>query len=139
MDPKVRAAHEADITRALMRLGSARREKLDRVDFEVFVDGLAEFPSDVVTAVCLELGRVAPAEFQPRFPPLSVIRELCHRRVTDRVSHQRALAAPPVSEQFPPISDEKWAEIRKQFETVLRRRTMPDAGVSPAATPGRRD
>lgn len=118
-------AAKADITRALMRLGSARREKLDRVDFEVFVDGLIEFPGDVVAAVCLELGRVAPLEFQPRFPPLFVIRELCHRRITDHARQRHALAAPAVADQFPPISDEKWAEIRAQFESVLRRRTMP--------------
>ncbi len=123
MDAKSQAQHEARITRALMKLGAARREKLDKLDFETFVDGLREFRAETVEQVCGDFGRIAPEEYQPRFPPLHLLREACHQ-IVDRLNERRQLQAAPLEERFPPLSEAKWAEIRQQFDRVLRRRSM---------------
>lgn len=127
MDAKARVAHEARITRALMRLGAARREKLDKVDYEAFVAGLVTFSAEVVERVCESIGRVAPEEFQPRFPLLSTLREACFRDEEQHRVRRAALRAPNPDEEYPPLSEEKWAEIRAKFQEVLSRRAMPGA------------
>lgn len=126
MDAKAQAHHEARITRALMKLGAARREKLDKLDFEAYVDGLKEFPAEAVEHVCDELGRIAPEEFQPRFPALYVVRERCFQRLSATSAKRALLTAAPIDERFPPLSPEKREEILAKFRAVLRRRTMPN-------------
>ena len=115
---------KARLTRALARLAGARREKLERLDFEVFVEGLEQFEARDVETVCDELSRIAPDEFQPRFPPLHVIREACFRRIAGRDS-ARALTAARVDELYPPLSPEKREALLAQFRAVLRRKVMP--------------
>lgn len=122
---KPRLAHsqadvEAKLTDALLRLGAARREKLSKADFEVFADGLREFPVDVVREVCIELGKVAPIEFQPRFPPLYIIREQCLKVIDARRTRRRILDAPKPD----PIAPEKWEEIQKRFAEAVGRKSM---------------
>lgn len=131
MDAKAQAQHEARITRALMKLGSARREKLDKLDFETYVEGLSEFRSETVEQVCGDYARIAPDDYQPRFPPLHLLREACHR-IVERLNEQRQLQAAPLEDRYPPLSEAKWAEIRQQFDRVLRRRTMPGAKAAAA-------
>jgi hypothetical protein len=127
MDARTQVERDARVTRALMKLSSARREKLDKLDFETYVEGLREFSADVVDVVCGDFARIAPEEYQPRFPPLSAIREGCIRRVQATETKRKALSAPALDAQYPPLSEEKWAEIRARFEEVLGRRTMPSA------------
>lgn len=110
---------EAKLTDALLRLGVARREKLSKADFEVFADGLREFPIDVVRHVCDELGRIAPLEFQPRFPPLYILREECLKRIDATRARRQLLNAPKPE----PIPDEKWQEISRQFAEAVGRKT----------------
>ncbi len=124
MEPRQKAEHEAAITRAIMRLGSARREKLDKVDFERYADGLRQFSAVIVARVCDELGDVAPQEFQPRFPPLHVIRELCIRAESYEREKRLALKAPDLEARFPPLPPDKWAEIKARFHAVLQRKVM---------------
>lgn len=119
------AMHKAAILQALVRLGSARREKLDQVDYETFVDGLLEFEAADVAAVCQHYGRLAPREFEPRFPPLFVLRQACIDRQRWR---QAKLAAPSLADQYPPLSEEKRSHIRQLFDRALGRRSMPSSG-----------
>lgn len=81
------------ITDALTKLGAARREKLAAADFAVYEDGLIEFPIEVVVTVCAELGRTAPADFQPKFPPLHAIREACFSVVERQQQRRKQLTA----------------------------------------------
>lgn len=125
MDAKLQAVHEARISKALALLGSRRREKLDKLDIEAFVDGLKEFKADVIEHVCDELGRIAPEDYQPRFPLLSTIRELCHRRIELERERRLALRAAPLEATYgPPLSPEKMAEIRREVEAGVRRHRM---------------
>lgn len=65
-----KAEKEAALTTALMRLGSARRERLNAEDLKVYADGLRPFPLEAVVAVCRALEQQTPAEFGPRYPTL---------------------------------------------------------------------
>ena len=125
MDAKARLAHDAQVTRALMKLGAARREKLDKLDYEAYVEGLSGFSAEIVTRVCLELGYIAPEEFQPRFPPLYVIREQCLKATERSREARKALKAADLEDRFPPLAPDKWAEIREKFKAVLGRKVMP--------------
>lgn len=107
---------------ALTRLGIARREKLAQEDFRVYLDELARVPAAIVTAVCGELGRQEPGEFEPRFPPLHLVLARCHAKQAE--ARARKALQFPVYEPAP-LAPDKWAEIRAKFQAVLRRRTMP--------------
>lgn len=121
-----KAEHEARVTKALLRLSSARREKLSAIDFEVFVDGLREFDAGIVEQVTEDFGRIAPEEFQPRFPPLHQLREQCFR-AREAGQARRQLREAPISERFPPLAPEKFEEIKARFREVLDRKVMPTA------------
>jgi hypothetical protein len=115
-----RAEVEARLTDALVRLGSARREKLSKEDFDVYADGLRAFPIDVVQRVCLELGHQAPAEFQPRFPPLYVIREACIKAVEAARTRRLMLSAP----RQEPADPERLEQLKRDIAAELRRKSM---------------
>jgi len=117
------ANQRARLTRALMRLSSARREKLEKVDFETFVEGLADIPVDIVEQVCADFTRVAPEEFQPRFPPLYTIREAC-RRVQAVRAERMALKAPE-DEKPAPLTDGQRAHLRSLFQRSLPGKAVP--------------
>lgn len=116
---------KAAILEALVRLSSARREKLDAVDYATFVDGLVEFAADDVNAVCRHLGLVAPGEYEPRFPPLFVLRQACIDRQRAR---QPKLTAPSLAAQYPPLSDEQRSNLRRLLNRALGRTAMPPTG-----------
>jgi len=120
-----RAETEARLTDALVRLGSARREKLSKEDFDVYADGLREFPTDVVRLACDELGRTAPEEFQPRFPPLHVIRERCLKAVEANRAKQQLLRAPSREELYPLLPQEKIDEFKRKIQDAIGRKAMP--------------
>lgn len=124
-----KAEHEARITKALLKLSSARREKLTPLDFEVFVVGLASFDASVVEQVCDEFGRIAPDEFQPKFPPLYQLREQCFRTVEAWKERRKALKAAPLEERFPPLSPERFEEIKAMFRQAIGRKEMPQSAA----------
>jgi hypothetical protein len=124
MNAQAKLTQEGRITVALTRLGAARRERLDSEDYAAFVGGLLEFPVDDVERVCEELGRIAPEEYQPRFPPLHVIREQCYRILEQRRAKRLALKPANLDELYPPIAPERMAELRRNFEAQLRRHSM---------------
>ncbi len=111
----------ARITKALMKLGAARREKLDKVDFETYVEGMAEFAPEIVEQVCADFARVAPDEFQPRFPPLHLLRETCHK--TAERLRERRLALNPAPEPEP-LTDAQWLHLQRLF-----RQKMPGSPI----------
>jgi len=118
----VKAERETRIHHALVRLAAARREKLAPEDYDVFADGLSQFDPTVVQQVCDELGRMAPDEWQPRFPPLFVIRTQCFRVQAHREAERTLRLNPPAKE--PPLPPEKWEAIKAQFQAVLQRKVM---------------
>jgi hypothetical protein len=115
-----RAEVEARLTDALVRLGSARREKLSKEDFDVYADGLRAFPIDVVQRVCLELSHQAPAEFQPRFPPLYVLRERCIKAVEFGRARRLMLSAP----KGEPADPERLEQLKRDIAAEIARKSM---------------
>jgi hypothetical protein len=124
MQAQTKLTQEGRITVALTRLGAARRERLDTADFDAFVAGLIEFPVDDVERVCAELGRIAPEEFQPRFPPLHILREQCFRLAEHRRAKKLALKPANLDQLYPPMSPERMAELRREIEAGVRRHSM---------------
>lgn len=119
-----KAEKEARIHNAIVRLSSARREKLSPEDYDVFCDGLQEFDARVVEQVCEELGRIAPDDFSPRFPELHVIRSRC-MLVLRFEAEREALKHKPIAHlEGPLIAPEKWAEFRARVAEAVRRKAM---------------
>jgi len=114
----------ARITRALMKLSAARREKLDKVDFETFVEGLSEFDPAIVEQVCGDFARIAPEEYQPRFPPLHMLRGACIRAV--EMANSRRLALKASKDEKPaPLTDGQRAHLRSLFQRSLPGKAVP--------------
>ena len=117
-------AHDrARLTRAVMRLSSARREKLEKVDFETFVEGLADLPVDIVEQVCLDFGRIAPEEYQPRFPPLYMLRESCIR--AQAVARERLALKSAKPERPADLTEGQRKHLRELFQRSLPSRPVP--------------
>ncbi len=117
------AGRIARITKALLKLSAARREKLDKVDFETFVEGLTEFEPDFVEIVCGDFARISPEPYQPRFPALHTLREACHR-TADMARERKALKA--AKEERPdPLTDAQWANLRRLFQRSLPGSPLP--------------
>lgn len=120
---KVEPIDAARVTKALTLLGSARRERLDKADYEAFVAGLSEFPVAIVERICREFGNIAPPEYGPRFPPLHTLREACHKAVEHERERRLALQAPVNTEDR--IAPEKLANFRRDVEELIQRKAMP--------------
>lgn len=123
MSARSKAELEIQLATALGRLASARRESLSKEDYAVFADGLREFPLEDVMRVCDDLGRIAPEEYQPRFPPLHVIRAECFRVMQHR-SERKMLTHAELSELYPPLPPERVTEILRRFREVLSEKAM---------------
>lgn len=124
-----KAEKEARIHNALVRLSSARREKLSAEDYDVFCDGLGEFDARIVEQVCDELGRIAPDEYSPRFPELHVIRARCFlvlkfEREREALKHERLLPR----HRVPLVSAEKLAKFREDVAEAVARKRWPGEG-----------
>jgi hypothetical protein len=119
----LRSKAEAEAVRhdAIVRLASARRETLAEQDLDVFCDGVAEFSGDVVRAACDELGKEAPADFEPRFPPLHVLRLRCRQLVDER--RYATLKKLPMPKAEPPISAERMDTILAQIRAAALGKT----------------
>lgn len=117
-----KAEHEAKLVNALTRLSSARREKLEKQDYAVYADSLREFPIDVVIRVCEDLGRIAPAEYQPRFPPLHLIRSECVAILARRneIANERRLAA----RKQEPASPERLEQFLRDVKAAVAKKAM---------------
>jgi hypothetical protein len=119
-----RAKAEAEVTihNALTRLGAARRERLSDEDYDVYADGLKQFPAAMVAEVCEQMARKEPEEFGPRYPTLGAIRQACsetlRRRQIQREQNTKRLT------MGDPVSPEKHAEIMAKFRAVLQGKGM---------------
>jgi hypothetical protein len=107
-------------TEALARLGVARRERLDKADYDVYVSGLEGIPAAVVRGACERLARLPEPEFGPRFPTLATLLGVC-RAMVDEQRVRRALAAPAAE----PAAPERLAKFLEDIRAEIRRRDMP--------------
>lgn len=91
----------------------------------MFCDGLREFDPRIVERVCEDVGRVAPEEFEPRFPPLHVLRGRCQviRRYEDEQAAARSRPALPAYHQKP-VSPDEWARFKDAVAQVVKRKAM---------------
>ena len=113
----------ARTTKALIKLSAARREKLDKVDFETFIEGLAEFDPAIVEQVCGDFGRIAPEEYQPRFPPLYMLRESCIR--VQAVARERLALKSAKPERPADLTEGQRKHLRELFQRSLPSRPVP--------------
>jgi hypothetical protein len=128
MSFRAKAEAEAIKHRAIERLAIARREKLAKVDYDVYLDGLQVFEAETVRRVCDVLGTEVPGEFEPRFPPLAVIAERCRVLVQRRREREederrsRTLKLPAGDRE---VSPDRLARFRQDVEALVRRKAMP--------------
>jgi hypothetical protein len=101
---------------AFTRLAIATREKIDRATYVLYLEDTADYSTAVVTEACRRLERSAQW-----FPKVGELREECRmiaaRKAEDAEARRRALNPPP-------ISDEKWAEIRAKLQELRSRRSF---------------
>lgn len=121
-----KAEHETAITKALGRLGAARRERLTADDYDVYTDGLRGYPVAAVVAVCEAFARKPVEEFGPRFPTLGAIvegvrdqlrREQAQREMNTRRLPEGRMVDPP-----------KVAELKARVNELIKAKTMPGCG-----------
>jgi len=119
------AREEFEKTKALARLGIARRERLDKADYEVYVSGLQAFPSAIVRRACERLQHGPAPEFGPRFPTLATVLGTCHAIAEEqRLRRELTLPAHPEEQASP----ERLAQLLEDIRAEIRRHEMPGGG-----------
>jgi len=124
--PHTAARERVAKTEALARLGIARRERLDKADYDVYVSGLEAFTAATVRRACERLQQLPEPEFGPRFPTLAMILGVCRAIADER--KVLTLQAPPEERASP----ERLAKFLEDVRAEIRRHEMP------ALTPRRR-
>ena len=109
-------------TEALARLGVARRERLDKADYDVYVNGLEAVPSPIVRRACEQLQQMPEPEFGPRFPTLATVLGMCHAIAEDQ-RIRKALTLPAHPEER--ASPERLAQFLEDVRAEIRRHGMP--------------
>jgi hypothetical protein len=118
-----KAEKEVALTNALVRLGSARRERLTTEDMKVYADGLRPWPLEAVVAVCEDFARAPVEEFGPRFPTLgSVLQGVKDHLKREQIRKEQATVRLPEGRM---VNPPKVAELRQRFEQLVRAKSMP--------------
>jgi hypothetical protein len=102
---------------AFTRLAMATREKIDRATYVLYLEDTADYSTAVVTMACRRLEHSSKW-----FPKVGELREECGKvatRMAEAAETKRRLALNP-----PPISEEKWAEIRAKLQEIIGRRSF---------------
>jgi len=102
---------------SLTRLAIATREKIDRATYVLYLEDTADYSTAAMTMACRRLEHSSKW-----FPKVGELREECSvvatRMAEDaEAKHRKALMPPP-------ISDEKWDEIRRRLQEIIGRRSM---------------
>ncbi len=102
---------------ALTSLALATREKADRATYVLYLDGLADFSTDVVVRACTRLAH--SAEW---FPKLSQVREEC--RVVARYEQEQREQAKRRQLDVPQVSEERVKQLKADVAAFLKTRGM---------------
>jgi len=113
------AREKVEKTEALARLGIARRERLDKADYDVYVTGLEAFTAGTVRRACERLQQLPEPEFGPRFPTLATVLGLCRAIAEERKA--LTLTAAPQERASP----ERLAKFLEDVRAEIRRHEMP--------------
>jgi hypothetical protein len=113
------AREKVEKTEALARLGIAKRERLDKADYDVYVTGLEAFSAATVRRACEKLQQLPEPEFGPRFPTLAMILGAC-RAIADERKALTLTAAPQER-----ASPERLAKFLEDVRAEIRRHEMP--------------
>ncbi|MDH5244830.1 MAG: hypothetical protein OEW98_00140 [Betaproteobacteria bacterium] len=89
----------------------------------MFVDGLTSYPAAIVARVCETLGYEPPGEYEPRFPPLHVIRARCQQVVDRQREASAVLPAAALDARYPPLDPARHAAIMAQFRALCREKS----------------
>jgi hypothetical protein len=108
-------------TEALARLGVARRERLDKADYDVYLSGLEAFSSAIVRRACEQFQRLPEPEFGPRFPTLATVIGMC-RAIADEQRIRKELTLPPHPEER--ASPERLARFLEDVRAGIRKHEM---------------
>jgi len=82
---------------ALIRLGIARQAPMDTPSQKVYLEELAHVPAEVIERVCQHLARRPKGDYEPAFPAVGTVLELCGSILRQRLIQsdtQRYLDAP---------------------------------------------
>ena len=102
---------------ALTSLALATREKADRATYVLYLDGLADFSTDVVVKACTRLSHTAEW-----FPKLSQLRDEC--RVVARYAHEQREQARRRLLDEPQVSAERVKQLKAAVAALLEKRGM---------------
>lgn len=108
--------------KALTDLGIARRERLAKQDYDVYLDALAGWSGDAVREACRRLSVTPRGEYEPTFPPLSLVLEYC--QTVQREAEIRKQLNAPRRRDDPPISQEKFDAFMAQIRAAIGRKAM---------------
>jgi hypothetical protein len=117
--PRAATREKLEKTEALARLGIAKRERLDKADYDVYVSGLEAFSAATVRRACERLQQLPEPEFGPRFPTLAMILGLCRAIADERKA--RELPAAPQERASP----ERLAQFLEDVRAEIRQHEMP--------------
>ena len=101
---------------AFTRVAMATREKIDRATYVLYLEDTSDYSTAVVMTACKRL------EHSSRwFPKVGELRDECRivaAHLAEEAETKRRALMPP------PISDEKWAEIRAKLQEIINRRSF---------------
>lgn len=121
----MRSKAESEATRhqALVRLASARREKLAAVDFDVYCDKLQVFDAELVKRVCSVLETEEPGEYQPRFPDLPFLVARCNAAL--RLQREQSERKPlQLTDGDKPLDLDKLKHFREDVAKLVKQKAM---------------
>ncbi len=112
---------KAEKLEALTRLGVARRERLDKADFDVYLTELEGIPAMFVIEACRRLSREQPGEYEPRFPSLATLISYCSAVIEEK-RRRDTLKLPPRQEER--ASPERIGQLIADIKAALSRHDM---------------
>lgn len=109
---------------ALAKMAALRQAEVSGKTLALYATELAtaHVPTDVVVHACRRIQMRERSEGETAFPSLGTLLDECRIVAAKKADDEEARLRkrlPPA-----PLTDAQWAEIRRQFQTVLNRRSM---------------
>ncbi len=108
--------------KALTDLGIARRERLAKQDYDVYLDALANWSAETVREACRRLSVTPRGEYEPAFPTLGTLLEYC--QTVQREGQIRKQLNAPSREVPDPVSQERIDEFMAQIRQRIGKMGM---------------